>query len=92
MHILGPAHLHGAHGINSPHAQRSTAQHPQHVTQTAGDKLELSDAGQIAARLAEVPDIRHQRVAELRQAIAAGTYETEEKLAIALDRLVDEIA
>ena len=78
--------------VHVPHTQRTTPQHSPHVTNPTGDKLELSDAGQIAARLAEVPDIRHQRVAELRQAIAAGTYETEEKLAIALDRLVDEIA
>ncbi|HIQ20562.1 MAG TPA: flagellar biosynthesis anti-sigma factor FlgM, partial [Planctomycetes bacterium] len=38
-----------------------------------------------------VPEIRQERVARIRAEIAAGTYETEEKLEIAIGRLLDEI-
>jgi negative regulator of flagellin synthesis FlgM len=42
--------------------------------------------------VADLPDIRADRVAELRAAIANGSYETHDKLATAVDRLFDEIA
>jgi anti-sigma28 factor (negative regulator of flagellin synthesis) len=54
--------------------------------------LDISEAGQIAGRLADVPDIRADRVQELRAAILNGSYETEDKLSTAVDRLLDEIA
>ena len=57
-----------------------------------GDRLDISEAGQIAGRLAELPEIRADRVQELRTAINSGTYETADKLSTALDRLLDEIA
>jgi anti-sigma28 factor (negative regulator of flagellin synthesis) len=57
-----------------------------------GDRLDISEAGQIAGRLAEVPDIRADRVRDIRAAILNGGYETEGKLSTALDRLLDEIA
>jgi negative regulator of flagellin synthesis FlgM len=41
--------------------------------------------------IGQLPEIRHERVAEIRQQIAAGTYETPEKLEVALDRLLDEL-
>lgn len=37
-------------------------------------------------------DIRVDRVAEIRRAIASGTYETPEKISAALDRILDEYA
>ncbi len=91
MEIYGPAHVHGAHAINSPHMTRTNKPAPESQVQATGDQLELSEAGQIASRLSEMPDIRADRVAEIRAAIAEGTYETDEKLTAALDRLLDEI-
>ena len=43
---------------------------------------------ELASRL---PEIRHEKVQEIRRQIAAGTYETPEKLDSALDRLLDEL-
>ena len=40
----------------------------------------------------ELPDIRQDRVQQLRAAIADGSYETADKLDGALERLLDEIA
>ena len=39
-----------------------------------------------------IPDIRADRVAELKAQIASGAYETDAKLNVALDRLLDEMA
>jgi anti-sigma28 factor (negative regulator of flagellin synthesis) len=54
--------------------------------------LDISDAGRIADRLAEIPEIRAERVQDLRAAIEGGTYETDDKLNTAIERLLDEIA
>jgi negative regulator of flagellin synthesis FlgM len=93
MQIYGPAHLHGPQGVSAPHA-KSIATPPASARQSidTNDTLEISSQGAIASRLGEIPDIRHDRVAAIRQQIAEGTYETPEKLDAALDALLDEIA
>ena len=57
-----------------------------------GDRLDISEAGQIAGRLAELPEIRADRVRDIRAAIASGTYEPQDKLNTTVERLLDEIA
>ena len=91
MQIYGPSHLHGAQGINPPHGRSNVQPNPSQSTSIGGDRLELSEAAQVAARMTDAAEVRHDRVAEIRQAIAAGTYETEGKLDAALDRFLDEI-
>ena len=49
--------------------------------------IEMIDQLQIQ----DLPEIRTDRVAQIREAIESGTYETEEKLNVAIDRLLDEI-
>jgi negative regulator of flagellin synthesis FlgM len=61
------------------------------------DQLDLSaEAKQLMASQAAMGsadgDIRVDRVAAVRQAIADGTYETPEKMSLALDRLLDTLA
>jgi len=92
MQIYGPSQLHGAQPITGPHASRAAQPTTSTPASSIGDRLDISQAGQIAGQLAELPEIRADRVAELRSAILNGTYETEEKLGTALDRLLDEIA
>ena len=61
---------------------------------TAGaprDQVEISPLGQMLDGIDRLPEIRHDRVEEVRRQIAAGTYETPEKLELALDRLLDEL-
>lgn len=90
MQVYGTSQLHGAQSINAPHNARITQ--PQTTRSTAvSDQLELSEAGQIAARMSDIPDIRADRVASIRAAIQNGTYETADKLSGAIDALFDEI-
>ena len=55
------------------------------------DELSRSDAAQMVDRVRQTPDIRQDRVASLRAQIANGSYETPDKLDVALNRLLDEI-
>ncbi|OHB76628.1 MAG: hypothetical protein A2W31_14725 [Planctomycetes bacterium RBG_16_64_10] len=91
MQIYGASQIHGPQGANPPHARSTAPPNQPAPSSVAGDRLDLSEAGQIAAQAADVADLRFDRVAEIRQAIAGGTYETEAKLSIAIDRILDEI-
>ena len=55
------------------------------------DEVDFSEAARLVEQAQQLPDIREDRVAAVRQQIEAGTYETGDKLSIALDRLLDEI-
>jgi len=98
MHIYGPASLHGPQAVNGPHAPRPTQTGPTPKTTMASDELNISDAGLAASdsagmveRARALPDVRQDRVDQIRAQIAAGTYETSEKLDGAVERLLDEI-
>ncbi len=41
--------------------------------------------------ISRLPEIRHEKVEEIRRQIASGSYETPEKLELALDRMMDEL-
>jgi negative regulator of flagellin synthesis FlgM len=92
MQIAGPTQVHGAQGISAPHSIRnSPSAAPTRSTADVGDELHISDSGRIASQLSEIPDIRQDRVSAIRTAIAQGTYDTDAKMSVALDRLLDEI-
>jgi negative regulator of flagellin synthesis FlgM len=55
------------------------------------DHVEISPLGQMLDGISQLPEIRHERVEEVRRQIAAGSYETPERLELALDRLLDEL-
>jgi flagellar biosynthesis anti-sigma factor FlgM len=91
MQIYGPAQLHGPQSINAPHVSRNALGAAPQRSTAASDELQLSPQAQFASRLADIPDIRADRVQSIRTAIANGTYETSDKLSGALNNLLDEI-
>lgn len=91
MQIYGPSHVHGPQSIGGAHAPRSAQPAPSTRSQPAADEVTISDAARLASQLSEIPDVRQERVAALRAAIAEGSYETPGKLDQALERLLDEI-
>lgn len=56
------------------------------------DQVEISPLANMLDGIDRLPEIRHERVEEIRRQIADGVYETPEKLEIALDRLLDELS
>jgi negative regulator of flagellin synthesis FlgM len=91
MQIYGPAYLHGAQSINAPHHLRNTPPAARPASSGQVDSVEISEAAQRASEMQSPDGIRWDRVESLRQQIAEGTYETDAKLDIALNRLLDQI-
>ena len=59
-----------------------------------GDRVELSDHARYLARLKEADGAtpaRQQRIEEIRQSIADGTYDTPQRLDAAIERLLDDL-
>jgi negative regulator of flagellin synthesis FlgM len=59
--------------------------------QAPRDRVEISPIGRMLDDVARLPEIRHEKVEQIRREIASGIYETPEKLEVALDRLLDEL-
>ena len=66
---------------------------PGHAVQagTPRDQVEISPLGQMLDGISRLPDIRHEKVEEIRRQIATGSYETPAKMELALDRLLEEL-
>jgi negative regulator of flagellin synthesis FlgM len=91
MHIYGPARVHGPQSIGAPHTSRLSRPQAPNPSGAIQDELQISDAGQVIDKVNDLPEIRQDRVDSIRSQIAAGTYETDGKLELALGRLLDEI-
>ena len=78
--------------LSTRHHRAAETSGPQSSgSQQVVDQLDISSEADLASRVRELPSIRSDRVAEIREQIASGAYETEEKLDVALERLLDEI-
>ena len=55
------------------------------------DDVELSDLGAALGQLSDAPGVRVGRIAKIRAAIMAGTYENNHKLGVVVDKLLDEL-
>jgi negative regulator of flagellin synthesis FlgM len=53
--------------------------------------LDISPEAELLSQVRDLPEIRQDRVNDLRAQIKNGTYDTDEKLDLALSRLLDEI-
>ena len=93
MQIYGAGGVHGVQGVAGPHNARPT-EAPQAASLQPQDELQLSStsAASFVDQVNQVPDIRQDRVAAIRAAIADGSYETADKMDQALSALLDEIA
>ncbi len=91
MQIYGPAHLHGAQSVNAPHTPRVSQTAADNSGSPIQDELQISSEGKLVDKARELPEIRQDRVNQIRAQIAQGTYETDDKLNVAVGRLLDEI-
>ena len=92
MYIHGNVQLHSAQGVNAPH-RGTVAATKSGVSSTYGtDQVDFSPEAEFLSLAHSLPDVRADRVAEIRAQIANGSYETDEKISVALDRLLDELA
>ena len=93
MNIFGVFSTQGSQGlaaVKGVEAMKATEVAARQGVGTVHDAVTLSTE---AVRAAEgTSDIRMDRVAAIKAAIADGSYETPEKLDIALDRLLERLA
>jgi len=80
----------GAQPLRPQSAGNSVPSQPKAVPGKKVDQVEISDIARLMHKIAQLPEIRTEKVLPVKQALAQGTYESEEKLSIALDELLDE--
>lgn len=78
-------------------AEYSSGIRPMNNTQSdsqstrSADRVELSEAAKIMSRLHEMPEVRTELVNRIREQIAAGTYDTPDKIEALLDELAFDL-
>ncbi len=90
MEIHGPG---GVSGPNRVDLHRVNAQRPSELdaSKQVRDRAEISEEARLLSKLAEVPDVRVDRVSELKQLIASGRYETAERIEKTVERILEEL-
>ena len=56
-----------------------------------GDTVEISERAEMLGKIRDLPDVRVDKVAPIRQAIQAGTYDIDSKLDVAIERLLEDL-
>jgi anti-sigma28 factor (negative regulator of flagellin synthesis) len=91
MQIHGP---HGPNGLSPILPQRPTGAADSVRPSTLEfprDEIQISAEARLLEEISRTGDVQHARVDEIRRMIASGVYETPEKMAVALDKLLDEL-
>lgn len=99
MQINGPIHIHGSQPMNAPHRTQGIDRAAPTNKIQGVDQLDISHEADQAIQTREVARIisqdiqqsRAERLAEIKAQIQAGTYETEQKLELAVGNLLDDI-
>jgi negative regulator of flagellin synthesis FlgM len=91
MYISGASYVHGAQPINAPHRSYNSQPTATPSRSFGADEVSISSEADMVSRVRDVPEMRSDKVARIKAQIASGTYETDEKLDMALSRLLDEI-
>ncbi len=65
---------------------------PDRPSELLDDKVELSELGRLLAAARDLPDIRMDKVIAVRKQIEQGNYETSDKIALTVERLLRDLA
>lgn len=90
MEIQGPGNVSGPPGVEPQRAPVEGGKQAGELGQRA-DRVEISERAQFLEKLSQVPSIRTERVEELRRLIESGEYESAERIARAIDKLLEEL-
>jgi negative regulator of flagellin synthesis FlgM len=91
MKIVGSTLVHSSQAISGSFRSAGTATAAPANSLAETDQLDISPAADLASRSLDGA-ARNERLAQIRAEIEAGTYETDEKLNAALDRLLDQLS
>lgn len=76
-----------AHTTSRMHASPATAADAR----PTADRVDISDHARHLEKLRTLPDVRSAKVEAIRASIERGTYDTPERMKVALQRLLDEM-
>ena len=99
MDISGIHHINGVHGINAPHFAENGTKEIQEASQCKPiqDEIEISTTAERLSATTETSapsesgEIRYDLVNRIREEIAAGTYDTPERMDVAMERFLSRI-
>ncbi len=86
--IGGPLGLQSVQAITN---QRSVEASVPDNAEGEFDTVEISFLSEMLGRLRDLPDIRTDKVASIREAIQNGTYDVEGKLDVAVERMLQDL-
>ena len=94
MEVQGPGSLQRSVPISpvTSSGQSAAGAKPQApVPSKSSDAVEISSAGQLLDKLSKSPEVRAERLAQIKASIAAGDYDSDDKLEAALMNLLQSI-
>jgi len=86
--IQGPGDL---RPIQPVQPNRAAPIRSQQAPATANDTVEISQVARLLGKVAEIPEVRAEKIAAVKAQIQAGTYITPEKIDITVERLLREL-
>jgi anti-sigma28 factor (negative regulator of flagellin synthesis) len=90
MEVQGPGGVSGPNRIEPQQVPARDSVGASELT-SAGDRVEISEHAKLLEKLSEIPSMRTEKIEELRRLIEAGEFETPERLAGAVDKLMEEL-
>jgi flagellar biosynthesis anti-sigma factor FlgM len=94
MEVQGPGSLQRSVPISPVETAGQTAGAAKPQTPASAkptDAVEISSAGQLLDKLSKSPEVRAERLAQIKASIASGDYDSDEKLEAALMNLLQSI-
>ena len=91
MEVNGIGPLHRPQQLGGPRPSQNVSSPETTKPIQTDDQVEISSIGQKLNSIEGTSEVREARIAQIREAIEAGEYETLDKLESALDGLLDDI-
>jgi negative regulator of flagellin synthesis FlgM len=61
------------------------------ISPVVSDNVEISELGKWIARYNEMPDVRTEKVNQIKSQIASGRYESQDKFDLAIENLLEDL-
>jgi hypothetical protein len=95
IHPAGHSPVHSIRGVPSlshpsPNGVNRLAPAESAPPAHSGDRVELSDVARLLARMREMPEVRQDRIDQVRSALERGGYDSDARLDLAVERLIEE--
>ena len=92
MSGIGPVNSTGSTPPITAGRSGPVSSEPSAPTRATGtDEVEISQHGQLLSQLSSLPDVREDKVASVREAIAKGDYESDEKVDLTIEAVLEDL-